>query len=104
MNLLSLEDVRNIADQESDEVYWQFMKNLEIDLEVKRCILPVFAKSFLETPSYSVMVAAFKLAKRFAVQNDQGASALFHRIKQWFQIPDEERTALCRSWMVSRKL
>ena len=100
MNLLSLDEVLLIADQESDEVYWQFLKLLEMDLEAKLCILPVFAKRYLEVPNYFVIVAACKLAKRFSVRSDQPTMVLVQRIKQWFQIPDEQRITLCRSWMV----
>ena len=100
MGLLSLVDVAKISDQDSDEVHFQFMRHLEMDLEEKRCILPVFAKRYLATPSYSVLAAAFKLAKRFSVRSDQSATTLFQRIKGWFQLSDEERSALCRSWMV----
>ena len=101
MDLMTAEEVSDIAERESDEVYWQMMKHLELDLEAKRCIPPVFAKRYLETPSYSTLVTAFKLAKRFLVGSDQTAFSVFKRIGEWFKLSHEQRKAMCATWMVS---
>ena len=77
------------------------MKHLEVDLEAKRCILPVFARRFLQLPAYSSLALAFKHARRFLVRSDPTSLHIFRRLREWFQLPDEERASLCHAWMVS---
>ena len=103
MDLMTEEEVVTSADQDSDEVFWQMMKLLESDLEEKRCILPVFAKQYLQVRSYACLVVAFKLAKRFLVRTDQTTFAIFKRIAEWFHLPHAKRAELCHTWMVSNR-
>ena len=100
MDLMTADEFASCLDYDSDEVFWQMMKHLELDLEAKRCILPVFAHRFLATPSYSTLVTAFKYARRFLVRTDPTFHTLFKTIRNWFKMSHLERTTLCRNWMV----